>query len=566
MNRIVLIGNGFDLAHGLKTSYADFINWYWEKWMNKLFVRSETIIDDGLCKIEILKNIPEDYSLEGYDFVCILQEQSIIKFTLYALLEDIMKVYNHSNWVDIEGVYYKLLCESIKENPRVTHEELNKQLDVLTQKLYEYLTLNNNNHKIEINDSIKKKIYESIKKHDIAVEAKQTFRDLIAERMEYNKMFDVIGSYINELSMYKSIHKYDVEDHIKDLQEKDESIWEMRNNDTPALLPNSIMLVNFNYTHTADTYLPKFGRHFRINHIHGDLKSLNSMIFGYGDELDDCYKEISNKNDNEYLRNVKSIKYLEASNYRELLQFIDSKPYQIYIMGHSCGNSDRTLLNTLFEHKNCVSIKPFYYKKEDGTDNYTDIIQNISRNFKDKKSLRDRVVNKKLCQPLIEKTKKETLSSLDYYIDLFRNMKRSTIRGTKTPYKPMLMLAIIDLTANQNWNKLNVDDIPNLMISFNLNIERWYECIWQRYSWQSVIFNKYVSDGLLNVLHYMEDEPFYKLLPFSGKIYKSTNDMRGVREAYYGIKLDDELMSLLINTESREKLKGILEEMIEPNK
>lgn len=28
MNRIVLIGNDFDLAHGLKTSYEDFINWY----------------------------------------------------------------------------------------------------------------------------------------------------------------------------------------------------------------------------------------------------------------------------------------------------------------------------------------------------------------------------------------------------------------------------------------------------------------------------------------------------------------------------------------------------------
>ena len=26
MNRIILIGNGFDLAHGLRTSYADFIN------------------------------------------------------------------------------------------------------------------------------------------------------------------------------------------------------------------------------------------------------------------------------------------------------------------------------------------------------------------------------------------------------------------------------------------------------------------------------------------------------------------------------------------------------------
>lgn len=28
MNRLVIIGNGFDLAHGLKTSYKDFIRWY----------------------------------------------------------------------------------------------------------------------------------------------------------------------------------------------------------------------------------------------------------------------------------------------------------------------------------------------------------------------------------------------------------------------------------------------------------------------------------------------------------------------------------------------------------
>ena len=38
MNRIILIGNGFDLAHGLKTSYADFINWYWDKWGERLLV------------------------------------------------------------------------------------------------------------------------------------------------------------------------------------------------------------------------------------------------------------------------------------------------------------------------------------------------------------------------------------------------------------------------------------------------------------------------------------------------------------------------------------------------
>ena len=30
MNRIILIGNGFDLAHGLDTRYVDFINKFWE--------------------------------------------------------------------------------------------------------------------------------------------------------------------------------------------------------------------------------------------------------------------------------------------------------------------------------------------------------------------------------------------------------------------------------------------------------------------------------------------------------------------------------------------------------
>ena len=44
MNRIVLIGNGFDLAHGLKTSYADFIYWYWKR-------RITGLIDNILRKI-----------------------------------------------------------------------------------------------------------------------------------------------------------------------------------------------------------------------------------------------------------------------------------------------------------------------------------------------------------------------------------------------------------------------------------------------------------------------------------------------------------------------------------
>jgi hypothetical protein len=130
------------------------------------------------------------------------------------------------------------------------------------------------------------------------------------------------------------------------------------------------------------------------------LDNPDSVIFGYGDELDNKYQEISSLNNNELLKNIKSIRYLEDVNYRNVLEFVESAPFQIYIMGHSCGTSDRTLLNTLFEHPNCVSIKPFYYQNDEGQDNYIEIVQNISRNFSNAQKMRDRVVNKTFCQPL----------------------------------------------------------------------------------------------------------------------------------------------------------------------
>ena len=147
---------------------------------------------------------------------------------------------------------------------------------------------------------------------------------------------------------------------------------------------------------------PRFLKSSKLIHIHGVLNdSNNSIIFGYGDELDEKYSLIEQLNNNEYLLNMKSIKYLQSKNYHELLAFINSDEYQIFIMGHSCGISDRTLLNKLFEHQNCKLIKPFYHKKDDGSDNYTDLSINISRNFKDKSLFREKVVNYLDCEPLI---------------------------------------------------------------------------------------------------------------------------------------------------------------------
>lgn len=53
MNRIILIGNGFDLAHGLSTKYEDFINWYWEQWGLRLLSSSKKEEKDALCSFRL---------------------------------------------------------------------------------------------------------------------------------------------------------------------------------------------------------------------------------------------------------------------------------------------------------------------------------------------------------------------------------------------------------------------------------------------------------------------------------------------------------------------------------
>lgn len=177
------------------------------------------------------------------------------------------------------------------------------------------------------------------------------------------------------------------------------------------LYPENVLFLNFNYTKSEKHYynpsvheMTDFGQPIQTDsiHIHGTVykSDNNPVIFGFGDEIDEHYKDLENLNDNRYLEHIKSIRYLETDNYKRLLEFINSNEYQIFLFGHSCGNSDRTLLNTLFENPNCVSIKPFYYKKNDSNDNYSELIMNITRNFNDKALLRDKVVNKTYCEEL----------------------------------------------------------------------------------------------------------------------------------------------------------------------
>jgi len=409
MNRLVLIGNGFDLAHGLKTSYADFINWYWSDMGSRLLQGISKTVSDELCSFTLNHgiNVPNWASaFQGWYYT---REQPWVPWDVNEVVslakrdkklcefkyngeffERINKSIESKGWVDIECEYYELLKEYLQEGDSIDRiEELNKQLRFLQDKLVEYLK------SLEISDkmtmaSIRQKIYAPFDPMDISVAGKYALGDHIGSGLELDdRGWDIkLYHYGLDVSSRGYIDDY-----------RNDNLLNVEKPPMEFYLPNQIMLLNFNYTSTALKYCKDFPI-FSVNQIHGILEKSESVIFGYGDELDEDYKKISNRNDNSLLTNIKSIKYLESDNYRKMLSFIESEPYQIFIMGHSCGNSDRTLLNTLFEHKNCVSIKPYYYKKDDGSDNYLELIQNISRNFTNMKLMRDLVVNKLYCEPL----------------------------------------------------------------------------------------------------------------------------------------------------------------------
>lgn len=379
INKLFIIGNGFDLAHGLKTSYNDFINDFWKNEKTKIltsnnFIRNindySYIYDDDILNIhtpQIISQLPDGYlshDAKGYQWFKYLissnasskwsfsgvKSSKVVMTIKNTFLQNISEKYYLQNWVDIEGEYYRLLKNCLKienENP--------------TKSVYNVDKLNDDFFEI---------------------------RNMLELYLSYNAN-NRIGKIPQILDKFRKIIQPELFSGQNKINEKD-----------------NILFLNFNYTNTENEYLDflkvEIPQEINCIHIHGEIDNKkNPIIFGYGDELDEEYLKIENKKDDRYLENVKSMKYLQTPNYSNLLRFIESNEYDVFIMGHSCGISDRTLLNTIFENENCRSIKIFYYKKLDETDDYTEKIMNITRNFKHKPSMRKKVIDKTNCEPLI---------------------------------------------------------------------------------------------------------------------------------------------------------------------
>ncbi|PXW14686.1 abortive infection AbiH-like protein [Chryseobacterium sp. CBTAP 102] len=413
MNRLIIVGNGFDLAHGLPTSYSSFLNFIWQEFhqttTNPLFMELFEIDEmhlstNGLSYQDykdFCSKMKFNYRSSNYMFKD--SHYGSTSFNLFyrntlSFDEDYKKVFSFKNkffelitvrqainWVDIENSYYQVLISLITGEGKYMHigtvKQLNEEFTSIKNLLEYYLT-----EKIE-------------KKYQLSTSYSHC--ESILSLFEYK--------FKNLKSQYNEDNPFYLEfppDYRKKLEDFDYLFSEGYIDKSNSAYEN--LFLDFNYTSNVENYVTNlnfknsrfFGESSHIQ-IHGQLNDvINPINFGFGDEMDDHYKFLENTNDNDFLENIKSFMYLNNSNYRKLLNWIEADDYQIYIMGHSCGLSDRTLLNTLFEHNNCKSIKIFYYKGKDGSDNFKELSQNISRHFNKKSLMRQKVVDKTLSLPL----------------------------------------------------------------------------------------------------------------------------------------------------------------------
>ena len=361
INRLILIGNGFDLAHRMKTNYEDFILWYFNKYWaqtKKTYFMNPQFINENIFSNELLSfsyNRELTYSMFDFahqKFNSLSEIKELIKsssetkrrsnVTLTIKSEFFKSVVGelcHKNWVDIENQYYSLLTKIIKEQSSLKNQSQESYIN----------SINNLNNEFEI-------IKQELEQYLTSIETSEE------------------NTKINEF-LY-------------------ESPVVMNRKETEGFELGQLLLLNFNYTQTAKNYLKS---NADIIHIHGELNNENNpIIFGYGDERDETYEILEKANIPNVFTHIKSFDYFKTNNYARLLAFLEA-PFDLYIMGHSCGLSDRTLLSTIFEHDNCRLIKIFYYEN---LERYRETTYEMSRHFTSKAEMRRKVINFKDCSPM----------------------------------------------------------------------------------------------------------------------------------------------------------------------
>lgn len=329
MNKIIIVGNGFDIAHGLKTSYKDLMG----------FIKEETTNVKPLKKCSN-NHIHHYFNGKQNPYISFVPDGN--RSFKYKKCPDSKSIYFsklfthyelYNNWIDLESLYFNLLKEH--QNKLENISIINKEFDYLKQILEKYLT-----------DEIESKLPDDNRKNT----------------QLKNTRFDVFN-----------------------LKNEDHLLAVINFNYTTKA-------INYNINNLSSWCPKNIASEFSVVNIHGELNNAkNPIIFGYGDDNSQEYKTLQDKENETLLKNFKTFQYLRNNEYHKTLGLLENNiDIKIEIIGHSCGLSDKTLLRTIFQHPKVKKIEYRYHTNED---KYFENLYNISRIFDNNELMREKLVS-----------------------------------------------------------------------------------------------------------------------------------------------------------------------------
>lgn len=385
MTDLLIVGNGFDLYHGLPTRYTDFLKFisYWSIfWDNYNGEAKAQVCTPFRVKLseqnEIIEESMRDFaSHQGYykyehlEFINSHIDNLWIQYFLKKQLSSV-------NWIDFEGEIYNVL-KLVEEYYSEFIPEMRKRNDAPIKYIPGDMST-------VINIFKKNCPEEYIDFTQGIISRSDTEKDKLKNNKEM--LLSTMKRELDDLIKCLDYYLLDFVSNIK-VEQYSEQIKEL----------SYINLLNFNYTYT---YASVYGKNSLREHhrIHGDCLE-EDMVLGIPDEsfpstLDYIYfqkyfQRIQKRTGNYY----KS--WITEPNARE--KSLEDVPINVFIMGHSLADSDKGILKEIFMNDFVCKITIFYHSQLAYEQQVINLVSMFGKDFVIEQTANDRIVFVKLKKP-----------------------------------------------------------------------------------------------------------------------------------------------------------------------